>query len=84
MSLRRENELPVGDLILVPQPSRPVVLKSGGPVMEQEKTNPDGTVVCRWQRWDDGDMVTVNEWASFTPACLYRCVPMTEEGEACR
>lgn len=54
----------------VRKPRRPVVLASGGPVMELESLDGEGRALCSWVG-DDGKIAR----ATFPLACLYRCRP---------
>lgn len=60
------------DLVKVPAPGRPVVLNSGGPVMDVEWVE-GGTALCRWK---DGDGKIAR--AVIPTACLMECRPMGE------
>ena len=71
MSLNRDTFSEV-DLIKVPRPTRPVVLVSGGPIMELESEE-NGKGLCSW-RDDDGKLGR----AVFPLACLYECRDMGE------
>lgn len=66
--LRRES-FPVGNLVRVPSPAAPVVLKSGGPVMNLLGVT-DGIALCEWLTADDR-----LSRGTFPVPCLYRCVP---------
>lgn len=68
--LRRESIDPA-DLVRVEPPGRPVVLKSGGPVMDLESWSDDGQALCRWAA-ADGRVCR----AVLPAACLYRCEPL--------
>ena len=57
------------ELSRVPPGARPVVLRSGGPVMDLEGVG-DGIGLCRW-RGDDGKI----HRAQIPVAALYSCVP---------
>lgn len=61
------------DLVLVPPPARPVVLGSGGPIMELESVE-DGVALCSWTA-DDGRLCR----SRFPLPCLYACVPVPAE-----
>lgn len=52
------------DLVIIPPPKRPVMLKSGGAIMEVLEEL-DGEVLCEW---DDGRV-----W--YPRECLYSLVP---------
>jgi uncharacterized protein YodC (DUF2158 family) len=60
----------VTDLVKVSPPARPVVLKSGGPVMDLEATE-GGMAVCSWRNADGSCGRRM-----FPLACLYSCRPM--------
>ena len=75
--LLRHGTFEQGDLELVPPFKKPVILKSGGPIMEllgqtrhNAKLNCE-EVLCEW---DDG-----RGW--FVPATLYRLIPFQQEQE---
>lgn len=55
------------ELVKVPEPSTPVVLKSGGPIMELESVE-GGSAMCRWTGLD-GKLCRV----VLPLVCLYRC-----------
>jgi hypothetical protein len=65
MKVWREDEL-----VKVEPPARPVILKSGGPVMDLESVE-DGNALCRWE----GDDRRICR-AVFPLVCLYSCVPL--------
>ena len=64
--VRRESFHP-DELVLVPEPANPVVLGSGGPIMDLVATEGDRGL-CQWEA-DDG----TTQRHMFPLACLYRC-----------
>lgn len=72
MELSRDS-FAADELVVIPPPVRPVVLKSGGPVMEVLEVI-DDQALCRWAG-DDGRVGT----AVFSTACLYACVPFQDK-----
>lgn len=70
MILQR-GTFPADALELVPEPRRPVVLKSGGPVMELESVEGEDAL-CSWTG-DDGRLGR----AVIPVVCLYACAPVT-------
>lgn len=71
MSLQRKT-FSEGELIRVPAPSKPCVLKSGGPVMDA-LSQEGNRVLCEWT--DDQGKIGR---AVFPVDCLYSLVPFSE------
>ena len=69
MELRRQT-FPAEDLELAPEPKNPVVLKSGGPIMDLETVEGENGL-CRWET-EDSKIAR----ATFPLACLYLCRPV--------
>jgi hypothetical protein len=65
---KRRSAFDVGELVKVPPPTRPVILKSGSPVMDVESVEGDQALCC-W-RENDGKLCR----AVYDVACLYDCV----------
>lgn len=64
------DKFPADELVKVPAPNRPVVLKSGGPVMDLETIDGDNGL-CSW--FDDEGKISR---AVFPLVCLYACIPV--------
>jgi uncharacterized protein YodC (DUF2158 family) len=69
----RRDAFPLDELVKVPAPKRPVVLKSGGPVMDLETVEGENAL-CSWY---GADMKLAR--AVFPLACLYECKPLEQE-----
>jgi uncharacterized protein YodC (DUF2158 family) len=69
--MHRRDTFHETDLVKVDEYENPVILKSGGPIMEAESPPSclKDKVLCRWE--EDGKIVR----AVFPRACLYRLVP---------
>jgi uncharacterized protein YodC (DUF2158 family) len=70
----RRGTFNASDLARLPAPVRPVMLKSGGPIMEAESSEAD-QVLCRWM---DDDKVAR---AVFGRCQLYSLVPYLESAD---
>lgn len=70
----RRGEFKPEDLVLIQLPVRPVVIKSGGPIMNVVCVEGDN-VLCEWD--NDGK----KEQGLIGAACLYACVPFELEDE---
>ena len=68
--LLRSGNYDAADLVKIPPPTRPAMLKSGGPVMEVIRVDGDWAV-CEWP---DGR-------STFRVACLYSLVPFQNQPE---
>ncbi len=66
----RRQVFNAADLVVVPPMARPVVIKSGGPIMDVESVE-SGQALCRWMD-DEGKLCR----AVFRVVCLYSCAEM--------
>ena len=72
----KQGAFPATDLVAVPPAPNPVVLKSGGPVMDLVTVEGE-RALCRWTGWDVASQSNVEHRRLFAVASLLRCVPLT-------
>jgi uncharacterized protein YodC (DUF2158 family) len=72
VSLHRKS-FSLDDLVRIPPPEHPVVLKSGGTLMNLVSVEGDNAL-CEWYE-DNGKLAR----AVFPLVCLYRCEPILTE-----